>query len=110
MMRFLRYIFAVFLFGLLGACGQTSYGVAKIESIPTGAEVVNLKDDTHLGITPLYVTWEGEEGSVRHATIELRKEGYREKITPFLVKMDHDTKDAATLNAQPVIVELQKEE
>jgi len=102
------YCLALLLLALLSACGKTSYGVAKIESIPAGAEVVDLKDDSHLGRTPLFVTWEGDEGSIRHATIELRKEGYVEKITAFWVKMRHSTKEAATKDAQPVAVELKK--
>jgi len=92
----------------LSACGKTSYGVARIESIPTGAEVIDLKDDSHLGRTPLFVTWEGDEGSIRHATIELRKEGYVEKITAFWVKMRYESTEAATQDPQPVTVELKK--
>lgn len=96
------------LLAIFSGCSTTSYGVAKIESTPTGAEVVDLKDDTHLGRTPLYVTWEGDDDSIRHATIELRKEGYVEKITAFWVKMRHETKAAAIEDAQPVVVELKK--
>lgn len=92
----------------LGACGQTMYGVVKIESIPSGAEVVNLKDDTHLGMTPLLVTWESDDEDTRYATVELRKLGYVEKITSFWVKMRHKSKEAASLEAQPVIIELKK--
>jgi len=102
------YCLALLLLVVLSACSNTCYGVAKIESTPTGAEVVDLKDDSHLGRTPLFVTWEGDEGSIRHATIELRKDGYIEKITAFWVKMRHDTKEAATKDAQPVVVELKK--
>ena len=102
------YCMILLLLAGLTACGKTTYGVAKIESIPSGAEVVDLKDDAHLGRTPLYVTWEGDEDSIRHATIELRKEGYMEKITAFWVKMRHDTKEDAIEDAQPVVVELKK--
>ena len=102
------YCFVLLLMAGLTGCGKTTYGVAKIESIPSGAEVVDLKDDAHLGRTPLYVTWEGEQGSIRHATIELRKEGYVEKITAFWVKMRHETKEVATEDAQPVMIELRK--
>ncbi len=94
--------------GALTACSQTMYGVAKIESIPPGAEVINLKDDTHLGRTPLLVTWESEEETAKNATIELRKDGYVEEIRSFWVKMQHDTKGAATNNPQPVTIELTK--
>lgn len=92
----------------LAACSQTMYGVVKIESIPPGAEVINLKDDTHLGMTPLLVTWEGEEDDARHATVELRKIGYMEQITSFWVKMRHKTKEDASKEPQPVTVELKK--
>ena len=94
--------------GSLVACSQTKYGVVKIVSIPAGAEVINLKDDTHLGRTPLLVTWEDEDDTVRKATIELRKAGYVEEITSFWVNMRHDTKEAAILEPQPVTIELRK--
>ncbi len=92
----------------LGACGRTMYGVVKIESIPSGAEVVNLKDDTHLGMTPLLVTWESDDEDTRYATVELRKLGYVEEIASFWVKLRHKSKEAASLEAQPVIIELKK--
>ncbi len=94
--------------GSLTACGQTMYGVVKIESIPPGAEVINLKDDTHLGMTPLLVTWEGSDDEAKHATVELRKVGYIEQITSFWVTMRHTSKEAATNEPQPVTVELKK--
>ena len=92
----------------LVACSQTKYGVVKIVSIPAGAEVINLKDDTHLGRTPLLVTWEDEDDAARKATVELRKVGYVEEITSFWVNMRHDTKEAAILEPQPVTIELRK--
>ncbi len=95
--------------GLLAGCGQTMYGVAKIESIPQGAEVINLRDDTHLGITPLLVTWESDNGKpAKLATVELRKTGYVEKSTSFWVQMRHGTKEEATREPQPVTIELSK--
>ncbi len=93
---------------LLASCGQTMYGVVRIESVPQGAEVINLRDDTHLGRTPLFVTWEDENDTAKHATVELRKEGYVEEITSFWVHMRHKSKEAAILEPQPVTVELQK--
>lgn len=101
-------LFALSALTLLAACGQTMYGVVKIESIPPGAEVINLKDDTHLGMTPLLVTWEDDDDTAKHATVELRKVGYVEEITTFWVNMRHKTKEEATLEPQPVTVELKK--
>jgi hypothetical protein len=93
---------------LLVACSQTKYGVVKIVTIPSGAEVINLRDDTHLGRTPLLVTWEDEDDTARNATVELRKAGFVEEITTFWVNMRHDTKEAAILEPQPVTIELRK--
>lgn len=98
----------LFAFTLLTACGQTMYGVVKIESIPPGAEVINLKDDTHLGMTPLLVTWEAGDDTAKHATVELRKIGYVEEITSFWVNMRYKSKEEASLDPQPVTIELKK--
>lgn len=107
-LRFFGRFCVLLLLSSLVACSQTMYGVVKIESIPPGAEVINLKDDTHLGMTPLLVTWEGEDDAAKHATVELRKVGYVEKITSFWVNMRHKTKEGATREPQPVTVELKK--
>ena len=98
----------LFALSFLVACSQTKYGVVKIVSIPAGAEVINLKDDTHLGRTPLLVTWEDEDDAAKNATVELRKVGCVEEITSFWVNMRHTTKEAATLEPQPVTIELRK--
>jgi len=94
--------------GSLTACSQTKYGVVKIDSIPPGAEVINLKDDTHLGMTPLLVTWQSKDEEVKNATVELRKIGYVEEITSFWVQLRHKTKDDATQEPQPITIELKK--
>jgi len=93
--------------GSLTGCGGTRYGTARITSMPAGAEVVNLRDDTHLGITPLMVTWEEDDDEAIRATVELRKSGYVEEIKSFWIKM-YKTKEEADQKAQPVTVELRK--
>jgi len=104
------FIKLIVLFALISltACSQTKYGVVKIESIPPGAEVINLKDDTTLGMTPLLVTWEAGDDTAKHATVELRKLGYVEEITSFWVNMRHKSKEEASLDPQPVTIELKK--
>ncbi len=113
-MRFLlqpgNLVCTLFVLGILTAlagCGRTQYGTADIQSIPPGAEVINLKDDTHLGVTPLMVTWEEDDDDAVRATVELRKAGYIEEIKTFWIKM-YSTKEDADKNAQPVTVELRK--
>ena len=100
---------AVVCAGFLGGCtsGKT-YGSVKFVSTPAGAEVINLKDDSNMGMTPVLVTWEGEEEKPEYVTVEFRKTGYREKITSFYVNKRHETREEAAAAAQPITIELEK--
>ncbi|HEB49562.1 MAG TPA: hypothetical protein ENI89_03045 [Desulfobulbus sp.] len=91
-----------------GCAGPKTYGAVKFISRPPGAEVINLKDDTHLGMTPLLVVWEGEEGRPEYVTVEMLKSGYREEITAFWVNTRHRSRKEAEAEPQPVTVELKK--
>ncbi len=93
---------------LAGCAGPRTYGAVKFVSRPPGAEVINLKDDTHLGMTPVLVTWEGEDGRPEYVTVEMLKAGYREEITSFWVNTRHRSREEAEAEPQPVTVELRK--
>jgi len=95
---------------LLGGCssGTKTYGTVKFVTVPPGAEVVNLKDDTNLGMTPVLVTWEGTEEQPENVTVEFRKTGYKEEITSFWVNKRHATREEAEAEPQPVSVQLEK--
>jgi len=102
---------AVLLAGLLlSGCGsgRTTYGSARFVTDPPGAEVINLKDDTNLGMTPVVVTWEGNEEKPEYVTVEFKKPGYREEITSLWVNTRHPSREAAEADAQPITVHLQK--
>ena len=102
-------LIAVVCAGFLGGCtGAKTYGSVKFVSTPAGAEVINLKDDTNMGMTPVLVTWEGNEEKPEYVTVEFRKTGYREKITSFYVNKRHETREEAASAAQPISVELEK--
>ncbi len=94
--------------GLTGCAGQKTYGAVKFTSNPSGAEVVNLKDDTTLGATPVLVVWEGEDGAPEYVTVEMRKAGFREEITSFWVNKRHPSREAAEAHPQPISVDLIK--
>jgi len=104
----------VFLFSLLfimslTGCGMSSkYGVAKINSTPSGAEVINLKDNSHLGKTPAQVLFTGEADTSEFVTIQLRKLGYRDRITTFWINRRHSTVLEAEEGAIDIHVELEK--
>ena len=103
------YLLAVAAMLQLTACGSSkTYGDVKFITIPPGAQVVNLKDDTNLGMTPVQVTWEGKDGKPEYVTVELTKKGYKNDITSFWVNTRHETREAAAAEPQPVTVELQK--
>ena len=101
---------AVGLLALLSGCApQTKYGAAKISSTPEGAEVVNLKDDSHLGATPVKVSFSGKANTAEFVTIQLRKEGYIDRIASFWINRRHKTAYEAEDNAIDINVELEKQ-
>lgn len=91
------------------ASSPLKYGSAKISSRPEGAEVVNLKDDSHLGVTPVKVSFGGEADTAEFITVQLRKVGYIDRITSFWINRRHATQPEADDNAIDISVELEKE-
>ena len=93
---------------LLGITGCSSYGAAKIQSLPPGAEVVNLEDDSLLGTTPVMVHWKNDREESKLITVRFHKTGFDDKVTAFWVNMRHSSKSNAVKEAQEVKVELMK--
>ena len=105
----LFFCLAVGLIVLTSGCGmQTKYGTAKIDSSPAGAEVINLKDSSHLGATPVKVSFSGEADTAEFVTIQLRKPGYLDRITSFWINRRHKTPQDAEDNAIDIKIELEK--
>ena len=107
----LRLIQAVLLLAALQltGCGSSAkFGAVQFKTIPPGAEVVNLKDDTNLGMTPVLVTWEGDEEEPEYVTVEITKNGYQNDITSFWVKKRHETREDAAAAPHPITIELKK--
>jgi len=95
---------------LLGGCSAgVNYGAANITSVPSGAEIINLKDDTNLGKTPAKVVWKGAEDSSEQVSIQLRKAGYDPAITSFWVNKRHASEERARENSVDVHAELVKQ-
>lgn len=92
---------------LASGCSMTKYGAVNIDSSPTGAEIVNLKDNTNLGKTPAQVVWRGDESE--QVTVQLHKNGYHSAITTFWVNKRHSSEEDARQNAVSVHSELDKE-
>ena len=90
------------------ATSPQQYGAAKISSSPDGAEVVNLKDDSSLGVTPVQVSFVGAGGTAELVTVQLRKTGYVDRITSFWINRRHNAPEAALENAIDIHVDLKK--
>lgn len=93
---------------LTGCADSTKFGAAKISSIPEGAEVVNLRDNSHLGTTPVNVSFAGDADSSEYVTIQLRKNGYLDRITSFWINKRHKTAIEADDNAIDISVSLEQ--
>ncbi len=90
-------------------CSQPHYGVARINSTPSGAEIINLKDDSHLGSTPARVLFTSDKREPKMITVQFVKPGYKSKITSFNINHRHKSQKTATEAAIDVKVELEKE-
>ena len=91
-----------------GCSSSLKYGSAKISSRPEGAEVINLKDDSNLGVTPVNVSFGGEADTAEFVTVQLRKPGYIDRITSFWINRRHTTQSEANNDAIDISVELEK--
>lgn len=103
--RWLTAAGSLLLLATLGGC-VTKYGAAKITTDPPGAEVVNLGDDSLIGVTPVKLLI-GEEAQARKSiNIRVQKDGYRDKTTAFWVTLRHNTREEALEQAQDINVKL----
>jgi len=105
--RYARLLAAVGAVVALSGCA--TYGAANIQSSPQGAEVVNLEDDSVLGLTPVTVWWKGDSANSRYVNIRLQKPGFRDKVTAFWVNMRHSSRDDAMSEPVQVQVNLEPE-
>ncbi|MBB5346827.1 hypothetical protein JWG42_13455 [Desulfoprunum benzoelyticum] len=94
---------------VLTGCSQTMYGAANITSSPEGAAIVNLRDNSQIGTTPARVVWKGEEGTAEQVTLQLRKQGYIDKISTIWINHRHRSEAEAKANAVDITVELEKQ-
>lgn len=97
-----------FLFSV-GCAYNDLHGVAQINSIPAGAEVINLDDDTSLGITPVNVWWREGDKERKFVNLRFQKKGYVDKTTSFWLSLRHSSRKKAVDDPQEVLVELEKE-
>ncbi len=101
-----RFMLAPLLAVALLITGCSYHGAAFIQSQPPGAEVVNVDDDTVLGVTPFKVWWREDSQEKKRINVRLQKEGFRDKVTSFWVTLRHSSKSEALDEPQHVEVTL----
>lgn len=99
--------FPLLLAAALSGCASY-YGAATITSYPSGAEVINTKDGTVLGVTPTTVWWKDSSSDRQHITLRLKLDGYYDKVTPFWLSMRHKSQQDAMNAPQAVESALQR--
>ena len=102
--RYMALLAAVLLAALSGC---SSYGAARIQSMPPGAEVINVNDDSVLGTTPLLITKKADREESRRISIRLRKPGYREAVETFWLQIRHSSRINAEYTPQEITVDLE---
>ena len=96
---------------VLTGCAATTappYGSASIVSEPAGAKVVNLKEGTEIGTTPMQYTWETEEGKAEYVQLLLIAPGYADEVTSFWINPRYGSADDAEKNPQAIQVNMQQ--
>jgi hypothetical protein len=86
----------------LSACASQNHGAALIESQPEGAEVVNTKSGTILGVTPVKVSWREDGESRLFVNIRVQKLGYQDKTNSFWVTLRYKNREDALADPQSV--------
>jgi len=92
---------------LAGCCVEApmeTYGAARIVSDPAGAGIVNLKDNTTLGNTPLDHVWETADGKAEYIQLVLTRAGHEDTVTSFWINPRHATREEAAENPQAITV------
>jgi len=91
---------------LLAACAN--HGAAYIKTIPSGVEVVNLEDDTTIGVTPVKIWWREGGGKRKFVNIRLQKDGYRDKTSSFWITLRHPDKSSALEDPNVIEIKMDK--
>ena len=95
----------------LTGCAATTappYGSASIVSEPAGAKVLNLKDGTAIGTTPMQHTWQTEDGKAEYILLLLTAPGYADQVTSFWINPRYGSAGDAEKNPQAIKVNLKQ--
>ncbi|NND82136.1 MAG: hypothetical protein HKN50_06895 [Gammaproteobacteria bacterium] len=90
----------------LSGCA-TYYGAVNIISEPSGAQVLNLDDNSVIGTTPTIFLQKANSDRRQTVILRFKKDGYYDKTTSLWMELRHRSSEAALQNAQAVELQLQ---
>jgi len=91
----------------LTGCAQ-HHGAVVVQSLPAGADVVDVKTGVTMGVTPLKYWWRDDSVTRKFVNIRVQKEGYHDKTNSFWVDLRHKDRQSALDSAQPIQMTLDK--
>jgi hypothetical protein len=95
---------------MLIGCGAPTkhYGSLSIVSEPPNAQVVNLKDRSAIGTTPMQYTWETGSSTEEYIQLMLTAPGNVDQVTSLFLNARYDDKDTAEKNPQAIKVNVKQ--
>jgi hypothetical protein len=102
--RLIKGLLAAAVLAVISGC--SSYGSARIQSEPSGAEVINMSDDAVVGTTPFLLTRKSDREESRRISVRLRKPGYQDDVKTFWLHLHHSSRINAEYTPQEINVEL----
>ena len=106
MTTFYKRLTLFFLIALTTTGCTSRYGAVTLNSIPSGAEVLNADTEEVIGTTPLTVIMKDTSSTRQYIALKLKKQGYQTDISHFWLSMRHKSESAARNNPKTVDVEL----
>lgn len=107
MTKFLIRLTLLFVIALTTAGCASRYGAVAINTIPSGAEVINADTEEVIGTTPLTVLLKDTSSTRKYVALKLKKQGYQTDISHFWLSMRHKSESAARANPKKVDLELE---
>lgn len=105
-----HYIPAIYLLTILCALSgcASHYGAMRIDSSPSGAQVISLEDNSVVGVTPVVLVMKGSNERRQHIIVRLLKDGFYEKTDSFWMEMRHRSPEKAGQDAQEFKITLEE--
>ena len=101
-----KYLTSIMFALSLSGCA-TYYGATRIQSVPSGAQVIDMEDGSIVGVTPTLYLRKDNSDLRQTIIIRFKKDGYYDKTSSFWMEMRLTSAEDAKKNSALVEIELQ---